>query len=77
MPIYFELKSLGILTTATIRVKRTGGCPLKCEKDLKKRFAQVPHIDLMIILVLFQYDGLIISQFNECVLAVLLSLLAQ
>ena len=35
-PLCLELKSLGILTTATIRANRIVGCPLKCEKDLKK-----------------------------------------
>ena len=36
MPLCLEMKSLGILTTATIRINRIAGCPLKCEKDLKK-----------------------------------------
>ena len=36
LPLCLELKSLGILTTATIRANRIAGCPLKCEKDLKK-----------------------------------------
>ena len=36
MPLCLELKSLGIITTATIRANRFAGCPLKCEKDLKK-----------------------------------------
>ena len=31
-----KLKSIGILTTATIRAKRTAGFPLLSEKDLKK-----------------------------------------
>ena len=35
-PLCLELKSLGILTTATIRANRIVGCPVKCEKDLKK-----------------------------------------
>ena len=36
LPLCLELKSLGILTTATIRDNRIAGCLLKCEKDLKK-----------------------------------------
>ena len=36
LPLCLELKSLGILTTATVRANRIAGCPLKCEKDLKK-----------------------------------------
>ena len=36
LSLCLELKSLGILTTATIRANRIAGCPLKCEKDLKK-----------------------------------------
>ena len=36
LPLYLELKSLGILTKAIIRANRIAGCPLKCEKDLKK-----------------------------------------
>ena len=36
LPFCLELKLLGILTTATIRDNRIAGCPLKCEKDLKK-----------------------------------------
>ena len=36
MPLCLELKLLGILTTSTIRANRIAGCPLKCEKDLKK-----------------------------------------
>ena len=36
LPLCLELKSLGILTTATIRANRIAGCPLKCEKNLKK-----------------------------------------
>ena len=36
LPLCLELKLLGILTTATIRGNRIAGCPLKCEKDLKK-----------------------------------------
>ena len=35
LPLYIELKSLGILTTATIRANKIAGCPLKFEKDLK------------------------------------------
>ena len=36
LPLCPELKSLGILSTAAIRGNRIAGCPLKCEKDLKK-----------------------------------------
>ena len=36
LPLCLELKLLGILTTATIRANRMAGCPLKCEKKLKK-----------------------------------------
>ena len=35
LPLYIELKSLGILTTATISANKIAGCPLKFEKDLK------------------------------------------
>ena len=34
-----ELKSLGFLTTVTVRANRIPCCPLKCKKDLKKRGA--------------------------------------
>ena len=37
LPFCLELKSLGTLTTATIRANRIAGCLLKCEKDLKKK----------------------------------------
>ena len=54
LPLCLELKSLGILTTATIRANRISGCPLKCEKHLnKKGVVEVAPTDLMLILVLF------------------------
>ena len=46
LPTCFELKSLGNLTTATIRANRIAGCPLK-------RVVEVLSADLMLILVLF------------------------
>ena len=33
---FLELKSLGVLTTATMKANRIAGCPLKREIDLKK-----------------------------------------
>ena len=36
LKLMLKLKSMGILTTATIRTNRTAGCPLLSEKDLKK-----------------------------------------
>ena len=32
-----KLKSIGILTTATVRSNRIAGCPLDAKKDLKKQ----------------------------------------
>ena len=34
-----KLRSVGILTTATIRANRTAGCPLLSENDLKKKWS--------------------------------------
>ena len=36
LPLCIELKSLGVLTTATMKANSIGGCPLKCEINLKK-----------------------------------------
>ena len=36
LPLCLELKSLGVLATATMKAKRIAGCPLKREIDLKK-----------------------------------------
>ena len=36
LPLCNELKSLGVLTTATMKADNIAGCPLKCEIDLKK-----------------------------------------
>ena len=36
LPLCLELKSLGVLTTVTMKANRNAGCPLKCEIDLKK-----------------------------------------
>ena len=36
LPLCLELKSLGVLTTATMKANRIAGYPLKCEIDLKK-----------------------------------------
>ena len=78
-PLCLELKSVGILTTATIRANRISGCPLKCGKDLKKerRGSSSHRSDANSGIVLSnQYDGLIINQFNQCLLTALLAFLA-
>ena len=36
LPLCIELKSLGVLTTATTKANSIADCPLKCEIDLKK-----------------------------------------
>ena len=36
LPLCIELKSLGVLTTATMKANSIAGCPLKCEIDLKE-----------------------------------------
>ena len=36
LPLCIELKSLGVLTTVTMKADSIAGCPLKCEIDLKK-----------------------------------------
>ena len=36
LPLCIELKSLGVLTTATMKADSIVGYPLKCEIDLKK-----------------------------------------
>ena len=50
MTLCLGLKSLSILITATIRANRVAGCPLKCEKELKKRDAQVsPNSGIVLV----------------------------
>ena len=47
LKLMLKLKSMGILTTATVRANRTAGCPLLSEKDLKKMVVAVYRLNVI------------------------------